>query len=365
MATQNILREEARLCDVIDPLGGSYYIEELTDQMEAAINAVIEKIDTAGGMYKVVEEGWVQTMIGDSAQVFQEQIESGKQKWVGVNCYGSDDDPSFEPLPCRPDPEAVGKFVSAFKDFKAGRSQAGVENALSALSHAAESKTDNIFEKVVHAAEKGVTHGEIVACLRRELGTGPPGVGKSSLVNACIHELRKNNEKVAVIAIDPSSPVSGGAVLGDRFRMGSHAGDAGLFIRSVANRGHLGGLSSSVSGIMGLIEAAGWNVVLLETVGAGQSDTELADIADIRIVIQSPGLGDEIQAIKAGILEIADIIVVNKADMPLADITLRQLETMIEICQEKKNRLVEKQGASLGRFNLMGPLYFMPRTGPI
>jgi methylmalonyl-CoA mutase N-terminal domain/subunit len=172
--TQNILREEAHLCDVIDPLGGAYYIETLTDQMEAKIVEVIDKIDAAGGMYNAVESGLVQSMIGDSALAFQEQIESGEQQWVGINCYVEEDSAVAEPEPYRPDPEAMKAFVGAFKDFKASRSRNAVQHAIDSLARAAGSDKDNVFEKVVDAAACGVTHGEIVACLRRELGVGEP-----------------------------------------------------------------------------------------------------------------------------------------------------------------------------------------------
>lgn len=174
VATQNILREEAHLCDVVDPLGGSYYVESLTDQMETEINAVIEKIDAAGGMYKAVESGLVQTMIGESALAFQKQIESGEQKWVGVNCYAANEDQAEEPAPYRPDPEAMKALVDSFKAYKAARSKIMVQGAIDDLARAANSETENIFEKVVSAAESGVTHGEIVACLRKEMGYGEP-----------------------------------------------------------------------------------------------------------------------------------------------------------------------------------------------
>ncbi len=172
--TQNILREEAHLCDVIDPLGGAYYIETLTDQMEAKIVEVIDKIDAAGGMYNAVESGLVQAMIGDSALAFQEQIESGEQQWVGINCYVADESAAAEPLPYRPDPEAMEAFVRTFKAFKASRSRTAVQHAIDNLARAAGSDKENIFEKVVDAAVCGVTHGEIVACLRTELGVGEP-----------------------------------------------------------------------------------------------------------------------------------------------------------------------------------------------
>lgn len=173
VATQNILREEARLCDVIDPLGGSYYVERLTDQMEAEIDAVIAKIDAAGGMYKAAEAGLVQTMIGDSALAFQEQVESGDRKIIGVNCYQVDQDLTVPPAE-RPDPDAMNRHVERFKAFKQERSQDAVARALDALARAANSKDENVFEKVVDATEAGVTHGEIVSSLRRELGFGHP-----------------------------------------------------------------------------------------------------------------------------------------------------------------------------------------------
>jgi len=173
VATQNILREEARLCDVIDPLGGSYYIERLTDQMEAEIEAVIAKVDAAGGMYKAAEAGLVQTMIGDSALAFQEQVETGERKVVGVNCYRVDEDPTVPPAD-RPDLAAMERHVERFKAFKRERSQIAVTRALDDLARAANSEGENTFGKVIDAAEAGVTHGEIVACLRRELGFGHP-----------------------------------------------------------------------------------------------------------------------------------------------------------------------------------------------
>jgi len=165
--------------------------------------------------------------------------------------------------------------------------------------------------------------------------TGPPGAGKSTLLNALVSELRSQNKRVAVVAVDPSSPITGGAVLGDRTRMGEHTSDSGVFIRSLAARGHLGGLSASILKIIDLVDAAGWDVVLLETVGAGQSETEVAEVADINVVVNAPGLGDDVQAIKAGILEIADVLVVNKADSPLAQRTERQLKAMLQLRREE------------------------------
>ena len=173
IATQNILREEASICDVIDPLGGSYYVETLTDQMEAAIEDVIARIDAAGGMYRAVEAGLVQGMIGESALAFQQEIDSGRRKVVGVNCFaeGADD---AEPAPYRPSPQAIAKLVDDFVEFKQERSSRAVQRAVDALARSAASDKENIFAAVVDAAGQGVTHGEIVACLRAELGFGEP-----------------------------------------------------------------------------------------------------------------------------------------------------------------------------------------------
>ncbi|MEH6404267.1 MAG: methylmalonyl Co-A mutase-associated GTPase MeaB [Sneathiella sp.] len=157
--------------------------------------------------------------------------------------------------------------------------------------------------------------------------TGAPGAGKSTLVGAYVRALRARGKTVGVIAVDPSSPISGGAVLGDRIRMSEHACDDKVFIRSLASRGHLGGLSRSASHVIDVMDAFGKDMIILETVGAGQSEVEVADIADVKVVVCAPGLGDDVQAIKAGILEIADILVVNKADNPLAERTAKQLES--------------------------------------
>lgn len=166
--------------------------------------------------------------------------------------------------------------------------------------------------------------------------TGPPGAGKSTLVDALIHEWRKAGQLVAVLAVDPVSPVSGGAVLGDRTRMGAHTLDDGVFIRSVSARGHLGGLSAAAHDMADVMDAAGWPLILIETVGAGQSETEVTDVADISVVVSAPGLGDELQAIKAGILEIGDVLVVNKADRDDADQTAKHLESMLALRSEDR-----------------------------
>jgi LAO/AO transport system kinase len=159
--------------------------------------------------------------------------------------------------------------------------------------------------------------------------TGPPGAGKSTLVAALIAELRRGDRTVAVIAVDPSSPITGGALLGDRVRMQAYAADDGVFIRSMASRGHAGGLAATSTAAAAVFDAAGFDVVLLETVGTGQSEVEVAATADTTVVLEAPEMGDEVQAIKAGLLEVADLVVVNKGDRPGAQRTAAQLRAML------------------------------------
>jgi LAO/AO transport system ATPase len=161
--------------------------------------------------------------------------------------------------------------------------------------------------------------------------TGPPGAGKSTLVNALIGTWLARGATIGVVAIDPSSPFSGGAILGDRIRMGEHQAHERVFIRSLASRGYGGGLSRTAARVADLLDAAGYDHIVIETVGAGQSEVDVAEVADTRIVVCPPGLGDEVQALKAGILEIADILVVNKADLPLAERTERELLAMLSL----------------------------------
>lgn len=174
--------------------------------------------------------------------------------------------------------------------------------------------------------------------------TGPPGAGKSTTVGALVGAYRASGMRVAVLAVDPSSPYSGGALLGDRIRMAAHINDPDVLIRSVATRGHLGGLAAAVPASITLLSALGYGLVILETVGVGQSEIEIAAVADPTVVILNPGAGDAIQAAKAGLLEVADIVVVNKADRDGADQTVRDLraETHAPIL-----KLVAAQGEGL------------------
>jgi LAO/AO transport system kinase len=158
--------------------------------------------------------------------------------------------------------------------------------------------------------------------------TGSPGVGKSTTTTALVRAFRAAGKRVGVLAVDPSSPFSGGALLGDRVRMQDHAGDSGVYIRSMASRGHLGGLAWATPQALRVLDAAGCDVVLIETVGVGQSELEIASLADTTLVLIAPGMGDGIQAAKAGILEVADVFVVNKADRDGADQTVRDLRYM-------------------------------------
>jgi LAO/AO transport system kinase len=179
---------------------------------------------------------------------------------------------------------------------------------------------------------------EVMAALAPHSGTahvigitGSPGVGKSTSTNALVGAFRKRGKRIGVLAVDPSSPFSGGALLGDRVRMQDHALDPEVYIRSMASRGHLGGLSWTTPQALRVLDAAGCDVILVETVGVGQSEVEIAGLADTTIVLLAPGMGDGIQAAKAGILEIGDLFVVNKADREGADATVRDIRHMISL----------------------------------
>ena len=208
--------------------------------------------------------------------------------------------------------------ASAWAERIAARDRSALARAISALEN------ENADAAAVRAALAGRTgHARILGI------TGPPAAGKSTLVNALIGALRARGKTVAVLAIDPSSPVSGGALLGDRLRMIDHQGDDGVYIRSLAARGHLGGLTRTTRAILDVLDAARFDVLIVETVGAGQSEVEVAGVAETKLVVCPPDLGDEVQAIKAGVLEVADIFVVNKSDMPLAARAEQQLLGML------------------------------------
>ncbi len=175
------------------------------------------------------------------------------------------------------------------------------------------------------ALYKNTGHAHIIGV------TGAPGTGKSSLVSALTKHYRVANQTVAILAVDPTSPFSGGAILGDRIRMRDLSGDAGVFIRSMATRGNLGGLAATSADMIRTLDAAGFDKVIVETVGAGQSEVEIAQAAQTTLVLEAPGMGDDVQAIKAGILEIADILVVNKADRPGLESTVKALRAMLDL----------------------------------
>ena len=180
--------------------------------------------------------------------------------------------------------------------------------------------------------------------------TGSPGSGKSTLVDKLIEFVRKDSKEMGIIAVDPSSPFTGGAILGDRIRMMRHSTDPGIFIRSMATRGHLGGLAKATGEAIAILEAAGKDVILVETVGVGQDEVEVVKFADLILVVLIPGAGDEIQAFKAGLMEIADIFVLNKADSPEADKTEKQLQAMLDLgLKDRSVPSVVKTVATEGR----------------
>ncbi len=199
---------------------------------------------------------------------------------------------------------------------------AGDRRALARLLTAVENRTE-IAEPALRILYPRAGNAHVVGI------TGPPGAGKSTLVAALIGEVRAAGRSVAVVAVDPSSPITGGALLGDRVRMQSHAGDDGVFIRSMAARGHAGGLASTTGAAAAVLDAVGFDLVLVETVGTGQSEVEVAAAADTTVVLEAPEMGDEVQAIKAGLLEVADLVVVNKGDKPGAQRTAAQLRAML------------------------------------
>src|SRR5579884_400727 len=202
---------------------------------------------------------------------------------------------------------------------------------------------------VARAATMVENHGADAEPLLRELFphtgravvlgiTGAPGSGKSTLVDQLVQTLREEGRRVGVIAVDPTSPYSGGAILGDRIRMQRHHGDPGVFIRSMATRGWLGGLARSTTDMVLLLDAAGCEYVLVETVGVGQDEVDVARLADCTVLVLVPGMGDDVQAIKAGIMEIADVFVINKADLPGADRLERQIKASFALNPDREAR---------------------------
>jgi len=206
----------------------------------------------------------------------------------------------------------------------ADRARAGDRRALARLLTAVENRTP-AGEQALRALYPLAGAAHLVGI------TGAPGAGKSTLVAALTSVARLAGRPVAILAIDPSSPITGGAILGDRVRMQQHAGDRDVFIRSMAARGHAGGLAPTTVAAAAVLDAAGFDLILIETVGTGQSEVEVAAIADTTVVVEAPEMGDEVQAIKAGLLEVADLVVVNKADRPGAHRTAAQLRAMLTV----------------------------------
>jgi LAO/AO transport system kinase len=217
--------------------------------------------------------------------------------------------------PASPDP--AGRAAAL-----ADAAVAGDRRALARLLTAVEAASA-VGEAAVRILHTRAGHAHVVGV------TGAPGSGKSTLVNAMLRELRARGRSVAVVAVDPSSPISGGALLGDRVRMQEHATDGDVFIRSMAARGHAGGLAATTDTAVIVLDAAGFDVIIVETVGTGQSEVEIAAAADTTLVLEAPEMGDEVQAIKAGLLEVADIVVVSKGDRPGAGRTANLLRTML------------------------------------
>jgi LAO/AO transport system kinase len=210
-------------------------------------------------------------------------------------------------------------LTSLFEDIAAGKSRA-VARAITLVENRAP-QAQGLMRKIFLAGGKSLILGV----------TGAPGSGKSTLADQLIEHYRRRSLQVGVVAVDPSSPFTGGAILGDRIRMMRHSLDPGVFIRSMATRGHLGGLAKATGEAIAVYEAAGKQVVLVETVGVGQDEVEVVKLADVVLVVLTPGQGDDIQAFKAGIMEIADIFVLNKADSPGADRLEKQLRAMLEL----------------------------------
>jgi LAO/AO transport system kinase len=224
-------------------------------------------------------------------------------------------DPATRPDPAPSDPTERAASLSE-------AALAGDRRSLARLLTAVENRT-SLAEPALRILYPLAGRAHVVGI------TGPPGAGKSTLVAALIGEVRGRGRSVAVVAVDPSSPITGGALLGDRVRMQAYAGDRDVFIRSMAARGHAGGLASTTGAATAVLDAVGFDLVFVETVGTGQSEVEVAAAADTTVVLEAPEMGDEVQAIKAGLLEVADLVVVNKGDKPGAQRTAAQLRAML------------------------------------
>jgi LAO/AO transport system kinase len=224
------------------------------------------------------------------------------------------------------DPPGGGRGVRRSRDVPllVERAQQGDPRAVARLITLVESG-DEALPQVAAALAAHTGRAQVVGL------TGSPGVGKSTTTNELVRSLRARGHRVGVLAVDPSSPFTGGAILGDRVRMQDHATDPGVYIRSMSSRGHLGGLAAATPQAVRVLEGAGCDVVLVETVGVGQAEVEVASLADTTLVLLAPGMGDAIQAVKAGILEIADVFVINKADRDGADATARDIQGMIAL----------------------------------
>ncbi|MEV0650156.1 methylmalonyl Co-A mutase-associated GTPase MeaB [Phytomonospora sp. NPDC050363] len=227
----------------------------------------------------------------------------------------------------RPDPEGTPGVNEV--DQLVDRARSG--------DHRAVARLVTIVESGESAAGGGRVR-EVASALAPHAGnaqviglTGSPGVGKSTTTTALVSAYRKEGKRVGVLAIDPSSPFSGGAILGDRVRMQEHALDPGVYIRSMSSRGHLGGLAATTPQAVRVLDGVGFDVILVETVGVGQAEVDIASLADTTLVLLAPGMGDGIQAVKAGILEIADVFVINKADRDGADHTMRDIRSMMAL----------------------------------
>ena len=236
-----------------------------------------------------------------------------------------------------PRPQDLADLPSLIERMRAGERRA-ISRAVTELE-----RLSSAAPRLLQAMQPHLGHALVLGF------TGPPGAGKSTLVNAFTRHVRAEGKSVGIIAVDPSSPVSGGAILGDRIRMTATLDDDGVFMRSLASRGHLGGLSPAAVRVIDALDAAGKDVILIETVGTGQSEIDVAEVADVRVLVTAPGLGDDIQAMKAGLIEMADVMVVNKADREGAERAVQQLKGALSLRAHDRHKVpVLKTTATTG-----------------